>query len=344
MKYREILIILLNVVLVGLLEAKPAQKFACLGDFELENGEKIIDCRVGYRTYGELNDKRSNAILYPTWFEGTTEHMDNLIGEGKFLDPSGFYIITIDAFGNGVSSSPSNSIKQPGEKFPRFSIHDMVKAEYIVLTEKLGIDHLYGMIGGSMGSFQVFEWLVAYPDFADKALPYVCSPKLTSYDLLLLHTQLNIIESSKVAQMQHREITKSLNMITALFARTPNYMVENTSREEFPDYLLTFNNISRNDFDIYDKRSQIRAMLSHDITRLFDRSMAETIKRLRTEVFIMVSETDHIVNPQPAKEFARLTDSRIEVLQNNCGHLAIGCEMEKAAELVNNFFRENSGG
>lgn len=61
-------------LLSGLLQAQSIQKFAELGDFKLESGEYIYDCKIGYRTFGTLNEEKSNAILNPTWFAGTSEH------------------------------------------------------------------------------------------------------------------------------------------------------------------------------------------------------------------------------------------------------------------------------
>ena len=62
------------------------QQFASLGDFKLESGEAIRDCRLGYRTFGQLNSDKSNAILFPTWFTGTTAQLVELVGPGKIVD------------------------------------------------------------------------------------------------------------------------------------------------------------------------------------------------------------------------------------------------------------------
>src|SRR5258708_38128060 len=85
------------------------QRFAQLGDFKVESGEVIRDCRVGYRTFGKLNNDKSNAILFTTWASGTTEQLQSNIGPGKPVDDSRYFVIAIDALSNGVSSSPSNS-------------------------------------------------------------------------------------------------------------------------------------------------------------------------------------------------------------------------------------------
>lgn len=110
------------------------QQFCSLGDFTLENGEVIYDCKVGYRVYGKPYAAMSNIIFGPAWITGTSENHEAIV-PGKFIDTSIYHLIIVDPLGNGVSSSPSNSNKQPRLQFPKFSIRDMVKSQYQMLTE-----------------------------------------------------------------------------------------------------------------------------------------------------------------------------------------------------------------
>ncbi|MBN2601782.1 MAG: alpha/beta fold hydrolase [Candidatus Marinimicrobia bacterium] len=331
--------VLVTWVGLSLLFGEGEQLFVELGDFELENGQIIKDCRIGYRILGEMNADKSNIILYPTWFGGSSEHVSGLIGPGKFVDNSDLCVIIVDALGNGVSSSPSNSKKQKNGKFPEFTIHDMVQSQYRLLKEHLGIQHLYGIIGGSMGSFQTFEWVVCYPDFMDKALPYVCSPALSSYDLLQLQLQLEIIETARKARYPEQKIQRLANIMTELFGHTPEYVVEKHPADEFEKYLLGFDHEPSHQFTSWNKASQIRAMLGHNIFRHFEGSEENTAHSIKAEILMIVSATDHIVNPIPALKFARILDCEVVVLENNCGHLAIGCEMARCSRIVGDFFK-----
>ncbi|MDO9548434.1 MAG: alpha/beta fold hydrolase [Candidatus Marinimicrobia bacterium] len=337
----KIFVKVLWVVWIGLtlLFAEGEQQFARLGDFELENGQIIKDCCIGYRILGEMNADKSNIVLYPTWFGGSSEHVSGLVGPGKFVDNTELCVIIVDALGNGVSSSPSNSKKQRNQKFPKFAIYDMVQSQYKLLTEHLGIQHLYGIIGGSMGSFQVFEWLVVYPDFIDKALPYVCSPALSSYDLLQLQLQLEIIETARKAQYPEQKIQRLANIMTELFGHTPEYVVEKHPRDEFKEYLAGFDREPSEQFTSWNKTSQIRAMQHHNIFRHFGGSEEAAAQAITAELLIIVSATDLTVNPIPARKFAKILGCDIIVLDNNCGHLAIGCEMERCSRIVGDFFK-----
>lgn len=285
-----------------------------------------------------LTKKKSNVIVFPTWFGGTSEHLSNLIGPGKFVDASKYFVIAIDAFGNGVSSSPSNSELQPGSEFPEFNIRDMVHAQYRFITEKLDLHHVYGFVGGSMGSMQVFEWVVTYPDFMDKALPYVCSPARTSYDLLLINTQLNIIDTYRSLGADDKTIYKTLDMYRAIFARSPDYIAEKIPREEFYEYLKKFDKEKKTIFTVDNFRSQAVAMIEHNIYASFDNSMEKAAERIKADMLIMVSSSDHIVHPKSALEFAKLINAEVVILDGNNGHLAVGAELKKCTKIVHNFF------
>lgn len=101
------------------------QQFVCLGNFKLESGEKIQDCKIGFRTFGELNADKSNAMIFLCGHTMTSAILQMFV-PGMMADTTKYHVILIDALANGVSSSPSNSKKQPGLEFPRITLRDMV--------------------------------------------------------------------------------------------------------------------------------------------------------------------------------------------------------------------------
>jgi homoserine acetyltransferase len=143
------------------------QQFGEIGDLKLVSGEVLRECRVGYRTFGQLNVEKSNVIVYPTWANGRTEQME---GAAAGLRDAGYYVVAIDALSNGVSSSPSNSRLQPRMKFPRITMRDMVESPHELLTRVLSIYHIKAVMGVSMGAMQTFQWVSSYPEFMDKAV------------------------------------------------------------------------------------------------------------------------------------------------------------------------------
>ncbi len=150
----------------------PHQTFQ-LGDFKLESGESIKDFSISYVTHGTLNANKTNAILMVTAIGGNHHRLDYLIGPGKALDPSKYFIICTDAIGNGLTTSPSNSKSQPHMQFPKFNIRDMVNSQQRLVSEKFGITRLVTVAGASMGGMQALQWAVSYPDMMDSIVPII---------------------------------------------------------------------------------------------------------------------------------------------------------------------------
>lgn len=149
-----------------------------LGDLALEAGITLPETTLSYVTHGALNASKSNAILVPSSYAGDHHDYDFLIGPGKALDPSKYFIIATDMFGNGLSSSPSNTPSPfDGPNFPEISTRDNVKAGYRLATEQFGIKHLKAVVGFSMGAQQAFQWAVSYPRFMDAIVPYCGTAK-----------------------------------------------------------------------------------------------------------------------------------------------------------------------
>jgi homoserine O-acetyltransferase len=93
----------------------------------------------------------------------THHRLDFLIGPGRALDTSRWCVICVDAIGNGLTTSPSTSARQPLLEFPFFSIRDMVRSQHALVRDHLGIERLACIVGASMGGMQVLQWGVTYP-------------------------------------------------------------------------------------------------------------------------------------------------------------------------------------
>ena len=317
------------------------QQFAYLGDFQLENGQVIKDCKIGYRTFGKLNAQKDNAILFPTWFGGTSEHLSKFIGPGGLVDSSDFFIIAVDALGNGISSSPSNSQLQPGRAFPVFSIADMVIAEHLLVSRHLKLRHLYAVIGGSMGGMQAFEWMVRYPDFMDKAIPYVGTPQISSYDYLLWRQALNILTIGWRYGVPEDSIRGQLNALITLNVRTPQWIVEHWNLEQTRQQFKTFFAGEPAIFTNQNYAAQIKAMLQQDVSRPYGGDLQKAARRVKARTLIIVVKTDHMVNPRKALQFAEMIKAEKVVLDDPCGHLGIGCNLQKVAEIIKQFLETN---
>jgi homoserine O-acetyltransferase len=326
-------------------EAAESLQTASLGDFQLVNGEVIRDLKIGYRTLGELNRSKSNAILFPTWFTGTTADLvERVIGEG-LLDPSKFFVILVDALGDGVSSSPSNSVAQPHMQFPRFTIRDMVHSQHKLVTEVLGIPHLKAVMGISMGGMQTFEWIVSYPNFMDKAVPIHGSPRLSSYDLLLWTAEVRAIQNDPAwAEGEYSSPPlngmKTVAAINSLAVTTPEYVIDENDPADFDEFLGKTEQSIIQGFDANNWIRQAQAMMDHDVFARFEGSMEKAAAAVRAEVLVVVGTQDHMVTPQPALEFAQHLFAPVVEIPSSCGHLSLWCEMESTTRTISQFLEK----
>jgi len=134
-----------------------------LGDLPLESGEVLRDAFISYVIHGDPARLPHQAILATTAIGSTHHRLDFLIGPGAAIDCDRYCVVVADALGNGLSSSPSNSPSQPGARFPRFTIRDMVESQRRLL-DHLGVGKLVAVIGASMGGMQALQWGVSHPD------------------------------------------------------------------------------------------------------------------------------------------------------------------------------------
>lgn len=311
---------------------------ANLGRCTLDSGKFIEPCVLAYRTYGKLNAEGSNAILFPTWYNGRSEDLKQFFGPGKLVDTAVYFGVAVDALGDGVSSSPSNSATQHGSAFPSITIRDMVRAEYRLATEVLHLRHLRAVIGISMGGMQTFEWMADYSTYLDKVVPIVGTPQQTSYDLLNWDLLRRLIEADPGFKGGNYTVEPALalaNEFGALTLPSPAYTVRKVSRAEFPkfldDSLKTWGGRDAND-----RLIQLEAMIAHDVTR-GSGTLGEAARLVHAGQLIVVATNDHLVNPAPALEWAHAVHASTYISSGDCGHRIFECDGPQITAAVRAF-------
>lgn len=308
-----------------------AQQFASFGNFKLRSGEVIHDFRLGYRTLGRLAADKSNAILWPTWLGGASADILQFIGPGKVVDTGKYFVVLVDAIGNGISTSPSNSQSQALMKFPNFTIPDMVEAEHRLVTDVLHLSHLRAVMGISMGGMQTFGWALAYPDFMDLAIPMAGSPQSTAFDKLLWTAEIDAIELDPAWNHGHPTgpLTRGFALKAELDSMTltsPTYRVAHTTAGEFEAFIADLKEKASGDGGTAsDQIRQRQAIIALDLPRDFGGSMEQAAKKVRARVLVIVSPQDHHVNPIPALQFAAAAGAPVLTLDSACGHLSFSC-------------------
>lgn len=144
------------------------------GDVPLQSGRTFRRMKLAYKTFGTLNADRSNAILYPTSYSAQHHDTQFMVGEGAALDPSKYFIIIANLFGNGLSSSPSNTPwPDVGTRYPDVTLFDAVQVQRRMLAEVWGIERLALVYGWSMGAMQAYHWAALFPRAVER-IAVVC--------------------------------------------------------------------------------------------------------------------------------------------------------------------------
>jgi homoserine O-acetyltransferase/O-succinyltransferase len=155
---------------------EPVEGDYVIDEFTFHTGEVIEDLNIHYYTVG---DPANEPVLL---LHGTTGSGKSMLGEGfagamygpgQPLDANRYYLIMPDSIGTGGSTKPSDGLRAD---FPKYDYDDMVDAQYQLVKDGLGIDHLRLVMGNSMGGMHTWTWGTRYPDFADALIPMASLP------------------------------------------------------------------------------------------------------------------------------------------------------------------------
>ena len=172
-------------------EFHPERHVFVIRNFHTESGVVLPEAKVVYGTYGHLNAANDNVILLPSHYMANLHGYEWLMGPGHALSLDQYFLVTTELFGNGSSSSPSNT-PEPfhGPRFPLMTIRDNVQAVHQLLIEDLKVTHLRAVIGFSMGAQQAFQWAVSYPTFADRIVATSGTGKTYGHGIVRLEGQI----------------------------------------------------------------------------------------------------------------------------------------------------------
>jgi len=293
---------------------------AALGDLALESGEVIHDFEQSYVTHGTLDAEKSNAILVCASLTGNHTRLDFLIGPGLALDPARWFVVATDAIGNGHSTSPSNSKRQPGMRFPKFCLRDMVHAQHRLLTEHLGIRHVHAVCGASMGGMQALQWGVSHPGFMRGLVAMTPMAKTHPWSALVVATARACLMADPAwtgdgfSHRPERGWRAYAGLMNALVMRTPGVALE----RELDEFVAQ---VEEHHFDAHDYLYQSWAYEAHDVgtTPGYDGVTSRALASIRAKALLLAPPLD-LLNPSdcareaaqsiPGAEFAEIPSTR----------------------------------
>ena len=163
-----------------------------LGDVALRSGAVLPDATLSFKTYGTLAPDRSNVVLFPTSYSAQAADQEWLIAPDGILDPTRWFVVVPDMFGNGLSSSPSNTPSYPA----LVTTADNVRAQRRLLAERFGIDRLACVYGFSMGAQQSYHWAALFPEMVDRAIVVCGSARTAEHNKVFLLSLLATLEAA----------------------------------------------------------------------------------------------------------------------------------------------------
>jgi homoserine O-acetyltransferase len=330
----------------------PFEYFS-LGDFELEGGETLADCEIAYATFGELNDAKDNAVLFPHMYSGTSKDMEIYVGEGFALDPNEYFIVLPNQIGGGLSTSPHNTPPPFGRgEFPNVRISDDVRAQHRLVTEEFGIEELQLVLGWSMGAQQTYEWAVRYPDMVERAAPIGGTAKNPVLSGLLVDALIEAVKSDPNWEEGYytdphavRKGLQRLARIWVLMGTSSALYRQEAWRDagfsSLDDFLYRLWDEWFLPMDPNDLITMAWKWKHADVSRITDGDLEAALGRIDARVYVMPFEEDMVFTLEDCREEEKMiSDSELRPIPSPWGHFGMFGFDPDDAELIDNTIGE----
>lgn len=308
-----------------------------LGDFDLDSGNRLRGAKLAYTTFGTLSPLKDNAVLFPTWYSGTSKIIEQAyIGKGRTLDPDKYFIIVANQLGNGLSSSPQNTPSPAnGGAFPKISIADDVRAQCKLITDVFGISKLELVLGGSMGAQQTYEWAVRYPDMVKRAAPIAGSARASLHNKLLVETFKEAISSDphwdggwyQRGDAVHRGLRRHAHLFAASGFSPKLYASEGWRSLGFStvdDFVTNFVEAHFLPQDPNNLLLMLNKWQNGDVSRATSGCLKTALGKITARVAVIAIEEDNFFPlADIAAEQRMIPNSELRLVSSEWGHLAL---------------------
>ena len=325
---------------------RPHQRLA-LGRFVLDSGEAIEDCELIYVVHGKLDADRRNAILVLPAIHSTHHRLDFLIGAGRALDPARWCVICVDALGNGLASSPSNSRRQPLMSFPRFGIRDMVRSQQQLVRAQLGIDRLACVIGASMGGMQALQWGVSFPQAMESIVAMTPMARTSPWSRVVNEAYRRALMTPGPWWNKSGEQVdwQPWVLVQLLAGRTPQSVAsEFADGQDIAAWVAQRSRtLATQAPNPVDRVYQTWAYDAHDVGRAdgFSGDTAAALASVRARTLVLAPPLD-LYNPVDEARFvaAHVPGARLQTIVSDAGHQATTSMRAQDAQFVDRSVRE----
>jgi homoserine O-acetyltransferase/O-succinyltransferase len=301
-------------------------------DFDLQCGTQLPVANLIYQTYGALNADRSNVVLYPTSYGAQHSDIDWLVHPNGILDPTEWFIIVPNMFGNGLSTSPSNCeiAKKPGVYFTHY---DNIRAQFALL-ESLNIEQISLVYGWSMGGQQGYHWGALYPDRVQRIAAICATAKTTDHNRIFLYSLRAALQSDPAWNGKRFEGIPergfyTFTQIYASWAASQAYYREkpylNWGYSSLEDYLHRSWEAGYRKRDPHNLLAMIETWLRCDVSDnpIYLGNYAQAMQAITAKTLVMPATTDLYFTPEDCQaEADLLSNSEYLPIPSIWGHRA----------------------
>lgn len=310
-------------------------QFFDAGDVVLQSGRTYRRMKLAYKTWGTLNADRSNVIVYPTSYGAQHFDTEFMVQAGAALDPEKYFIVIPNLFGNGLSSSPSNTPwPDQGDRYPQVTMVDAVHVQRRMLAELWGIDRVALVYGWSMGAMQAYHWAALFPEMVERIAVVCGAAKCSPHNRVFIEG----VASALTADPAWRDGVftekplrgfRAMGRLYAGWAMSQTFYREEVWRQlgatSLEDYLVTYweGNFARRDPS--DLLAQFWTWKHGDISAnsLYNGDLPKALAGIRARTLLMPG--DHDLYFQVADnqlELAYLRDAVLKPIPSIWGHRA----------------------
>jgi homoserine O-acetyltransferase len=306
-----------------------------LHNFPLQCGVTLTQAQLVYQTYGELSANCDNVILYPTSYGAQHPDLDWLIGGDGILDPTRWFIIIPNMFGNGLSTSPSNSSEcHLAESGFYFTHYDNVRAHDRLLREVFGIEELALVYGWSMGAQQAYHWGALYPKRVHSIAALCGTARTTPHNSIFLQSLRSALTTDPAwtgkgfADIPHRGF-RTFARIYASWAASQAYyragLFYQLGYESLEDYLVRGWEANYRKRDPHNLIAMIDTWLRCDVSDnpVYEKDYRKAMGAIQARTLVMPATTDLYFTPEDCKAESQLIPQAIyQPIPSIWGHRA----------------------
>ena len=318
-----------------------------LGDIELLSGETLLSAKLAYKTYGALNSDKNNVILLPTFYTGTHKRNEGFFGTNRAINPEKHFIISINLFGNGLSTSPSNADKkQRGSKFPTITLWDNIKCQHELLTKNFDIEKIALVTGWSMAGCQSYQWAAQYPDMVEAILPFCASAKTSEHNFVFLEGVKAALCADPIwnngdYSSPPIEGLKAFGRVYAGWAFSQSFFREKKYKElgfkNVEELLIDWENDHVNNWDANNLLTKLLTWQQNDISTgpIYKNNFTEALNRIKAKAILMPCSHDLYFPPEDNEfEVKHMQNAELRKFDSIWGHCVANPGNDKNFEVA----------